>query len=170
MQILIDGDGVLFDLLGAIHNLNPKFNPKGVVDYNFKTETYGIPRSELLPYLLDENTFRHQPIIKGAKEAVAQMSGYANIIGWSDVQPNIRSIRQWQFKKVGIRSTILDKSMTKADVVIDDNPDQLARFDDNIQKFLINHTYNRNIQLPSNTIRVKNLMDVHKILVKQSKS
>lgn len=164
MRILLDGDGVVFDLLTAIHNLNNNFNPKGVTDYYFKNEDYGIPRKQLMPYVSDSKTFEHQPLYRGAKEGITQMKLYSDIIGWSDVPKHIAPIRKWQFKKLGINNVITDKHLVQTDVVIDDNPEQLARFDDNVLKFLINHPYNETMPVPPNTIRVKNLMTVNKLL------
>lgn len=169
MLILLDCDNVVYDMMAALKARCPGFDPKGVTDYHFETETYGVPREQIMDCFTEQETFEKEPLCKGAKEGVRQLQSIAQVVGWTDIPGPIQDYRRWQFKKVGVRKVILDKTIPdwEIDAVIDDNPEQLWRFPPEVQKFCIAYPYNADKELPPNCTRVRNLIEVHQILRKQ---
>ena len=174
MLIAVDGDGVLFDMLGAINIRNPKFNPSGVVDYDFKVETYGIPREEVLRMFGEYETFRRQKLYRGAKEGVNQLLSLGDVVGYTAVPEDCIDIRRHQYKKVGITKahiyTTDEKPVIDVDVLVEDNIDVVKNYvGTKTLCFLIDRPYNRGYEAP-NVIRVKNVMEVASTLKKLCKT
>lgn len=174
MLIAVDGDGVLFDMLGAINIRNPKFNPSGVVDYEFETETYGIPRDEVLRMFGEYETFKRQKLYRGAKEGVTQLLSLGEVIGYTAVPEDCIDIRRHQYKKVGIyRANIYttdEKPVIDVDVLVEDCLDVVKKYEGtDTLCFIIDRPYNRGYSAP-NVIRAKNVMEVAGKLKKLNKT
>ena len=174
MLIAVDGDGVLFDMLGAINIRNPKFSPSGVVDYDLKTETYGIPREEVFTMFGEYETFTRQKFYRGAKEGVNQLLSLGDVIGYSSVPEDCVDIRRHQYKKAGIHKadiyTTDEKPVIDVDVLVEDCLDVVKKYEGtDTLCFIIDRPYNRGYSAP-NVIRVKNVMEVASKLKKLNKT
>lgn len=173
MKILIDGDGVVFNMLEAIESREPMFCPSGVVDYGFKTESYGISRQEVFKYLSDLETFKRQKLYRGAKEGVRQLCSMGSVYGFTDVPDYVKDFRRHQFKKLGINKVFIvsDKvhNLEDCDVLIEDSLDVVRAYPDSTIRFLIDRPYNR-CSDDYGIIRVKNLIEVARVLKKIKES
>jgi len=178
MVIYCDVDGCLLDILTAIKRRDERFIPTNVCDYNFETEVYGIPREDVLRYLSQKKTFTLQKPYRGAKEGIKQLQTLGKVIGWSRVPDNVRELRMYQLKKLGIRSAHLYGMkegkiiLDNVDCVIEDCAEELAKHKDkqNLIRILIDHKYNRAKYIGKSQLegvyRVKNILEAYELLRK----
>lgn len=176
MKILCDVDGCMLDMLGAIKRRNNKFLPSGVTDYNFKNETYGISRGEVIAYLGDEVTFRFQKPYRGAKEGIKQLNTLGEVCAWTKVSERLFSYRDFQCHELGIDTKYIYTVKKDTDIddvlaVIEDCVDNLNLWKDKgVYRFIIDRPYNRESAVGKEalegTYRVKNLLEVYDILKK----
>lgn len=171
MKIYLDCEGCVYSMLDAIKRRNPDFKPKNVVNYDFKDCDVGIPLDEVLRYLEDSETFRLEPLYKGAKEGVRQLLSLGEVIGYSTVPSEVTDFRKYQFKKVGVTKTKIfvgeKPYIPDADVVIDDCPDVLKLYDsETTLKIMVNQPYNK---FYKDAYRVKNLIEASEIIRKHRK-
>ena len=168
MKIVVDADGCLLNMLDALKSRDERFIPKGVTDYGFKNENYGIPRADVFKYIVEKETFEAQRPYKGAKEGVNQLMSLGTVVGWTSVPEDVVELRRHQLYKLGIRNFSIHSGtkpiIKDADVVIEDNPAELDRYKDtDCIRFIIDRYYNRGY---NDAIRCKNIMEVAQTLRK----
>lgn len=176
MKILCDVDGCLLDMLKAVSLRNPDFKPSGVVDYDLKVESYGIPRDEVFKLLSEKRTFELQKPYRGAKEGIVQLKTLGSVCGWTSVPEELKSYRAFQCKKLGLDSTYMyvgEKSTDIEDVcaVIEDNALYLDKWrGTGVIRIIIDRPYNRadsvGKEVLEGTYRVKNIMESFELLKK----
>lgn len=176
MKILCDVDGCLLDMLKAVSLRNPSFKPSGVVDYDMKVQTYGIPRDEALKLIGERRTLELQKPYRGAKEGIVQLKTLGDVCGWTLVPADLMSYRAFQCKKLGLDYTYMyddDKSTDIDDVyaVIEDNAVKLDEWrNKGVVRIIIDRPYNRadsvGAEVLEGTYRVKNIMESFELLKK----
>lgn len=172
MKIVLDTEGVLMNMLDAIKKRDPRFVPRGVTDYGFKTPGYGILREDVFRYLSEKRTFELEQPYKGAKEGVNQLQSLGTVIGWTTVPEDVVELRRHQLYKLGIRKFSIhsgDKPIIKdADVVIDDSPEELEKYKDkDCIRIIIDRYYNREYK---DAIRCKNVLEAAQTVKKIMKT
>lgn len=176
MKILCDVDGCLLDMLKAISLRHTSFKPSGVVDYGFKTPSYGISREEVFKLLAEKRTFELQKPYRGAKEGITQLKTLGKVYGWTSVPSELVPYRTFQCKKLGLDGQYVyegDKS-TELDgvvAVIEDDAKTLDRWrEKGVIRILIDRPYNREnsvgYEVLEGTYRVKNIMESYELLKK----
>lgn len=171
MKILIAGDGVIFNMLEAIHIRDKRFLPSKIKDMDWKTGDYGISRTKALSYRKQVETLKHQPYYRGAREGVRQLLKLGIVEGYTSVPRACKEFRMHQFQKIGISKVhfFTDcKLPLAADVVIDHDPNVLEQYrgSDTIC-ILIDHAYNRT-ESSDFIIRVKNVMKAFEVIKKKT--
>lgn len=170
MKILIAGDGVIFNLLEAIHIRDNQFLPSKITDIEWRNGDYGISRTKALSYRRQVETLKHQPYYRGAREGVRQLLKLGTVEGYTSVPRSCKDFRLHQFQKIGISKVHMftgDKTVMDADVVIDHDPFVLKQYENtDTMCILIDHAYNRT-DTSDSIIRVKNIMKAFEIIKKK---
>lgn len=166
-MILLDMDGVCFDMLGAIKKRNNAFKPEKVESYDFKQGDYGISRKEVLKLLAEPETFSMQSMYRGIYDAVYRLSRLGKTVGYTSVPEDCVDIRRRQIDLLGIDPCVFigkKPVITSATVVIDDDPSVLDMYKGMDTKcFLVSHTYNKDYNA-DHVIRVDCVGEAVKIL------
>lgn len=150
-MILLDIDGVCLDLMGAIKKVNKKFIPDGVLDYGFKTESYGLKRSEVLPYLSSKKVFELETPYTNTILGIKRLKELDEVVGYTTVPTHLRNLRIEQMKYLGIDEYFLYQGTKpvvefacETMVVIDDCPEVLDMYKDtDVTTIIITRSYNK---------------------------
>lgn len=153
LDIGLDVDDVLLECTPyAVRLANEKYkmNPPLSVEEIKKWGGNGERGDVILEYFNDEEFYRTQPIIPGAKEFVQKLSKIANVYFVTAINPEFMSLRAMrlmeEFPEVPPQNIILtsSKSVVTLDVLLDDGPHNILQ---TIAKFpvLNRKPWNQNI-------------------------
>lgn len=155
--------------MGAVHNVDNRFNPDRILDYDFKLPGYGIPREEVLRLLNNPEVFSKARYEDKAIEGIRLLKEYGyNIKAYTLVPDNqeIYNIRREQISRLGLEGYIFkgDKAYIKnVWAIIDDSPHILNKYSSRTNRIIINQTYNKDYNKES-IIRADNLLEAANIL------
>lgn len=165
-MILIDVDGVMYNLLDAIKMKYPNFNPENVVSYDFKCPDLGISREEIMKCLKDPYIFASEPLYEGVHEGLEKLKDLDECVAYTSVPDSCMSVRCKQLLDIdlkGMISTDLCKPMIECTALIEDNPEMLLKYKGtNTIRICIERPYNMGCDCD---YMAKNLSDAYNFLL-----
>jgi len=148
LKVLIDLDGVVLDMCGAIAAKVPGFNPDLVTDYNFKCPC-GAEYRDIKKALCSLSTFEVQNPYKGAIAGIRKLiNAGVEPYAYTEVAPHILSYRNIQIKMLNLlgEAYLLGDKPVNLDgyaAVFEDNPANLKQWTNGITKYIIDRPYNK---------------------------
>ncbi len=168
LKVLIDIDGVVLDMCGAIASRLPGFNPDSVIDYGFRCSC-GAPRYQIMRYLGSLMTFKVQNPYPDSISGIKLLKDAGvDTYAYTEVPFNIVEYRNSQIKVLGLSGEAYAYGEKPANVsgyaaIFEDNPATLDKWTNGICKYIIDRPYNRGY---SGALRFSNLHDAAEYFVR----
>lgn len=153
-KVLIDMDGVVLDLLGAIKTLLPDFKPENVETYGFGGDI-GVKKHDVISLFHDINLFKNQKTYPRTEEALAELRKVAELYAYTlaPKDDEVTEYRNHQIEMLGINGRAYTHYEVGREKPVLDGYDAL--FEDCVENvvrwlpktetrlYLIDRTYNR---------------------------
>lgn len=149
LKILVDVDGVVCDLVGEVlkrlnNRLGSSFTPEHINKWDFFDKDSGVFKESELQHIreifAEEGLTNESPLIKGCKETLEKIAADHEIVWltapWEDSKTWCYDRTKWIKRELGhISKKIIftwNKEEIVGDLLIDDNPDFIKRWEDNL--------------------------------------
>lgn len=182
-SVLVDFDGVIIDLLGSVSKILSErgisFNENNITSYKFDGNI-GCDKQIVYALFNDVDTFKRAIPYTDALEALSKLKLYANVNPFTSVADNAEIIeyRSGLINLLGFNGTIdtpfvgQKPLLSGYNAVFEDDPYIAEAYSNSgVKTYLIDHTYNRDVN-NENIVRCRNFSDavskyLSKLLVKK---
>ena len=153
-RVLLDFDGVIVDMLGSLQRTlsaeGISFNPEGVETYDFHG-SIGCDRQKVYDCLDHRAVYAGAQFYNGVEDSLEKLKNHAEVYCYSSVVPNpfVMLVRQHLIKDIGIKGDLYvgEKPVLDGyDALFEDCPEVVERYRGRTDVYLIDHTYNKNVQ------------------------
>lgn len=160
MRVLIDMDGVVMDMLGAIKSNFSDFQPQAVTEYDFHCEC-GIPREIIKRTIIIPDTFSRQQVYTSADVAILLLKQHGiETWAYTEVAGACMEVRNSQIKTLGLEGEAYaygqkPVNLEGFDAIFEDCTATLDKWTNGIRKYIIDRPYNQDCR---DAIRCKDLL------------